>query len=432
MKDLSWKPTELMGVVQAIQIAKKNLVTWSEVSSEERFKIYSITQKILTENLDHFIEVESHESGISVDFLRSSIYRNLQKWLLDLLAKSQAQTLIDDKSKTKQFFASGTTVVLAPRFFSLKWVLQNILPGIYAGNCLIVKPSSRFKQTAMGLQKILNLIAAELPAGVLQVVQGSAEEVGHTLAMHPSIRNIIAVGNADRMNQLVKNLDLSRKKIQIYSGTSNSILLLNANIQEHQWDLLTKTMFLGFGQTGFNGQKIFVLESEQKSFQERLENWISSQWMAVPEAWFDFIERHERFLHEVRRQKGKVIGGHIKIENGQTFIQPALILDFTHCSEWQQEHLPACAVILSAVKYSHEMVKWSNLGDWGLAAQVWGEPEKARKIAAKLNVGVVWINTWIEQDLDFYIGAKSSYIGIADRHPFGSFWSECRNIVGSD
>lgn len=421
-----WESASLLQLVQKIQAAKKAQAIWGQADLQDRSIVFQAIKEVLHTDLDLLIQTESFETGIDSKFLKENVYHNLFLWL-DREAKSAA--LVKDDS-IQLPFPVGVGAILLPRFFGLRWALQNLLPGLIAGNAIIIKPSSKFPLTALAIESFIAKISSRLPDSVLHVIQGTRDEVGKTLAMHPSIRNIVAIGQGDSIKALAANLDVTKKKVQLFSGSSNSSLVLADDLSSEDWDMLTQTLFLGFGQTGFNSQKIFVLESHQASFEARLKSWIQDQWITLPQACQYLADQHKHFLDSVRSQQGKVFGGQLRTTaDGQVQIQPALILDFSHCSEWQQEQLPACAVILSSVKYSHEMAKWSNVGDWGLAAQIWGDAEKANRLATKLNVGVVWINTWIQQDLDFHFGAKSSYVGIPDRQAFGAFWSECRKVV---
>src|SRR5690606_25450130 len=82
-----------------------------------------------------------------------------------------------------------------------------------------------------------------------------------------------------------------------------------------------------------------------------------------------------------------------------------LTRDLTNCSPLQLEELDRPLVLASTVKYVHEMAKWTNTGDYGFCASIWGSEEKARSLAEKLHVGRVWINGWMDGD-DAFAGWK--------------------------
>jgi aminomuconate-semialdehyde/2-hydroxymuconate-6-semialdehyde dehydrogenase len=90
-----------------------------------------------------------------------------------------------------------------------------------------------------------------------------------------------------------------------------------------------------------------------------------------------------------------------------------LIDDLTNCSEIHQTEIFGPVVTINSFKYAKEAVKWANTSPYGLSASVWTKNlNHAHKMAAELNVGTVWVNTWLKRDLRVpFGGTKLSGIG---------------------
>ncbi|WP_373975220.1 succinylglutamate-semialdehyde dehydrogenase [Chitinibacter sp. SCUT-21] len=87
----------------------------------------------------------------------------------------------------------GVVAVFGPYNFPGHLPNGHIVPALIAGNCIVFKPSELAPMTA---QKTAELwLAAGLPAGVLNVVQG-ARETGVALAAHAQIDGLYFTGSA--------------------------------------------------------------------------------------------------------------------------------------------------------------------------------------------------------------------------------------------
>ena len=81
-------------------------------------------------------------------------------------------------------------------------------------------------------------------------------------------------------------------------------------------------------------------------------------------------------------------------------------------------------------KYAHEVVEWTNSTKYGLSASIWTQSlSKAHKVAAKLEVGTVWVNTWLNRDLRMPFGGwKASGIGREGGEHSLDFYSEQKTV----
>jgi acyl-CoA reductase-like NAD-dependent aldehyde dehydrogenase len=81
------------------------------------------------------------------------------------------------------------------------------------------------------------------------------------------------------------------------------------------------------------------------------------------------------------------------------------------------------------VKYPFDIQKYSNVSYFGLAAHLWGEPEKLIKIADSLEVGRVCKNKWSVQVFGASCAVKQSGFGLQDYRTFGDFFSNVKIVT---
>lgn len=86
----------------------------------------------------------------------------------------------------------GVTAVLAPQDSALLGLVSVLAPVIVSGNTAVLVASERFPLLAVGLAEAL--AAAELPAGVVNVLTGEVAEISPWLAAHQDVNAIDLAG----------------------------------------------------------------------------------------------------------------------------------------------------------------------------------------------------------------------------------------------
>ena len=77
-----------------------------------------------------------------------------------------------------------------------------------------------------------------------------------------------------------------------------------------------------------------------------------------------------------------------------------------------------------------EVIKMCNYTNYGLAASIFtNNLSKAHRIAAKIDFGLVWINTWLLRDLRIpFGGMRQSGLGREGGYHSLNFFTETKNV----
>lgn len=419
-----------MDVIKALQFAKKSLVQQEKSTLAERAQLLSNIAAELEKKADEIAFAEALHQGLLKNFVRkNSVDVAIRAF------RQASQDCLDFEAQNGKSQPVGLVAIITPWCLSLRLVSERLAPAMAAGNAVLVKVSELSPITAKILVEALQ--AASCPAGLVQFIHGSGAQVGGVLAGHPSIRAITFVGELSRGESLIKAGSAQLKKMQLSFGAKNSSLVLADVDYQNKMPEIMESFLQGQGQMCWNTSRLFILESISKDFIESLKTYLAgltpaqspedlSPW--TPMILGDAKNQTVQKTQAAQQEHAKIIfGGEADSSTKGFFAKPTWTLDLTNCSVLQQDELHVPLFILTPVKYQHEMVKWSNTGYYGQSAVIWGNEEKAQKIAAQLQCASVSVNGWMK-DQGPAAGHKQSSFGVMDFRSFGAFYSDIKVV----
>lgn len=393
--------------VQSLQQMKKTRDHWMGLGLEDRALALRKIANTINQMENELATEMARVQKLSADFILENEVRPSARSFLESAEKSFCQSLRPKPT--------GLLSILLPSFFSFRILTERLAPALLAGNGVFVfipEENSSF------LRLWQQLFDEALPVRLMT----GAEDLEQVMAAHPSVQGVSFYGSPERAQKIYRQaLSGSWKKWQITSGFHNSALVLNDADIPLAARQLADSCFTGMGQLHWNVSTIYVTEAMRPQFQ--------AEFLAVlgerPKTGIsDFTaQRNEMLIQQFRNENGKILfGGKVG--------EPMVIEDLSHCSTLQQDCLAAPIVLISPVKYTHEMIKWANTSYYGMFAQIFGPLEKIEKFAGQLDVSRVSANSWISSMKTLPMGLKQSFFGIPDLDPFGAFFSDIRNIDG--
>lgn len=394
-----------MNVISAIQLAKKFLNKPLAWPKEERLTLLKKMAEVIHSKSNEWSHQEALAQGLSPEFVKENSFEHalflIEKYLKELSESQDSKTLVNP---------TGVIAVITAWPLSFRLVMEAVVPALAAGNAVIVKVSSKSPVTAEILSEIAKL--CEISEGALNVLLGEGAKVGAFLAAHPGIRAVSFVGKTKTAEQIIKSTATQFKKLQLRGSAKNAAVVL-PGFDDSKISELLKSFLVGNAQTGWSMSRLITTEAEAPRVIEKLK-------MALKDLPKDNRLPDSQNLADLTR-KAVQEHGKLMLESSDG---PQFLIDLPNCSDLQQEELSAPLFPIVTVKYQHEIAKWLNNTSYGNLATIWGDPEKALKVAEKLEVGAVWINHWMRAQDESPWGLKQSAFGIPDRRAFGPFFSD--------
>lgn len=405
-------PATALEFVTSLNAAKKAQEKYKKTDFTQRADLLRKFAELLSEKKVELVKADSVESGLPEDFCDQEILDPAQKYIENLSIELRLF------AKPESLLPTGVVGISGPRSLSFLHQTKWIANCLATGNAVILKPSNESIGSAVRIAEVLQKL--DLPQGLIQILNGDDGELNPLLAGHPGINAFIYSGAIHQSENLLQEVARRKKKAQFFLGAKNSALIhpdfdYRSNMAE-----ILKPALTGMGQLEVNTHRFFISQNIEKDFYEALQSFIqtldTSQFTP-----FLSSQRQENYQKAVER---------IIPEEGKILIQgpPTFTRDLPNCSDLQQDEIPGPLFIVTAVKYTHEMVKWTNTGYLGHSAIIWGPEDKARSLSQQLQVGQVLINKWSGFG-DWGLPVKQSFWGNPDVKWSGSFYSDVKKVL---
>lgn len=318
----------------------------------------------------------------------------------------------------------GVCGQIIPWNYPLAMAAWKLGPALACGNTIVLKPA---EQTPLSILFLATLIPqAGFPPGVINIVNGFGREAGVALVEHPDVDKIAFTGSTVTGRQIMKSASGTMKNITLETGGKSPLLVFkDADIdQAAKWGHVG--IYSNQGQVCTSTSRILVQEEVYAEYVERFKQVVKENKVGNP---FDSDTfqgpqitkaQYDRILGYIDTGKSEgaslVAGGvpHKNVGDGKGFfIEPTVFIDVKENMKIFQEEVFGPFVSITPFKTEEEAVKLANATSYGLGAAVFSRDiERGHRIAARLQSGMVWINS--SNDSDFRVpfgGVKQSGIG---------------------
>ena len=439
--------SEKLDIDNAVAAAKEAFITWSKTPKQERSDILMKIADTIEKYADELVKAESKDNGkpetsaSHVDIPRASA--NIRFFAGAILHDSSQMHEMDGMAINYTLRQPvGVAACISPWNLPLYLLTWKIAPALAAGNTVVAKPSEVTPMTAYLFSKIC--IEAGLPKGVLNIVHGLGSKTGDPLTTHPDTPIISFTGGTVTGKHIATITAPMFKKLSLELGGKNpNIIFADADFDKAV-STAARAAFTNQGQVCLCGSRLFVEQEIYDKFKDALVAKTAQLKVGDPKDTSSNLgavvskEHMNKILDKIEEAKnlgGKIlVGGKRVILDGELkdgyYIEPTIIEGLSSDCSINQEEIFGPVVSLIPFKTEEEVIKMANSTKYGLSASIFTENiSKAHRVAANIDSGVVWINTWLLRDLRIpFGGMKHSGVGREGGFKSLEFFTESKNI----
>jgi aminomuconate-semialdehyde/2-hydroxymuconate-6-semialdehyde dehydrogenase len=433
-------------VEKAVEAAKKAFPFWSGLSKKERHDHLMRLADGIQARFDEMVEAESKDNGKpewlakQVDIPRAS--ENLRFFATASLHFASQMHDMDGKAINYTLREPiGVVGCISPWNLPIYLFTWKIAPALAAGNTVVAKPSEVTPYTAYLLSEVCQEVG--FPKGVLNIVHGYGHKVGAAITSHPDTPVISFTGGTVTGAKIAETAAPMFKKLSLELGGKNpNIIFADADFED-ALEMALKASFRNQGQICLCGSRLFVEEPIYEKFKAAFVKRTQELKVGNPKADNDLgavvsKDHMNSILSKIElaiEEGGKVLcGGNRLILEGELsegyYIEPTIIEGLNHMCRTNQEEIFGPVVSIMPFKNEEDVIEIANSTRYGLAASIFTKDiSKGHRVAAKIDSGIIWINTWMMRDLRIpFGGMKDSGVGREGGFKSLEFFTEPKNV----
>lgn len=325
----------------------------------------------------------------------------------------------------------GVAGLIAPWNSTAGTVCSKLASALAAGCATVIKPSELSPIQSQVVAEALH--GAGLSAGVFNMLLGRGADVGDEISTSPDVARISFTGSTATGKFIARaGIDTLKRVSLALTGKSATVVLDDADLAT-VLPMAVNAAFMNNGQACVAGTRLLLPRSRMKEALERVGAIVAGLRVGDPRDAATAIgplasqAQYERIQHFIRRglaQGATLLAGGEGRPEGLArgwFVRPTVFADVRNDMDIAREEI--FGPVLSIMGYDDEddAVSIANDSAYGLQAYVFSsQPERARRVAARLQAGSVLVNRIAPELLAPFGGVKQSGIG----REFGVFGME--------
>ena len=433
-------------VDQAMAAAKRAFPSWSKTPVAERAACLERLADAVRDHADMLAKEEARDNGkplslaAHVDIPRAE--KNLRFYASGIQHyASESHAMEGEAINYTLRKPLGVVACISPWNLPLYLFTWKVAPALAAGNCVVAKPSELTPVTAYLLSTWVK--EAGFPDGVFNVLHGLGPEVGEAMVTHPDIAAVSFTGGTTTGARIAGHVAPKFKKMSLELGGKNPAIIFEDADFEDALRTTLRSSFANQGQICLCGSRILIQRPIYDKFKEALVAKASKMVAGDP---LDPSTKLGAVVSEAHREKilsyitlameegGQVLCGghrlHPEGVEGGFYVAPTVIEGLGPACRTNQEEIFGPVVTLQPFDTEEEALALANDTAYGLAATLWTtDLKRAHRVAAGIDSGIVWVNTWLLRDLRTpFGGVKASGLGREGGFDALEFFTEPQNI----
>lgn len=391
-------------------------------SLEDRKAILHRVADILRERRTEYATIMSHDMGKLIGEAEGEV--DLCADICDYYADKadeflKPRTLETDAGKAYYIKQStGVLVAVEPWNFPFYQIARVFAPNFIIGNPMILKDASNCPASAQAFADAV--LEAGAPEGSLNNMFISYDQVAKAIA-DKRVSGVCLTGSERDGMSVAAEAGKSLKKTTMELGGNDAFIILD----DADWDLVKEVApqarLYNAGQVCTSSKRFIVMADKYDEFLEVLKDAFSAVRMGDPTDRTTTLaplnsksakEKLEKQVELAVENGAKVYYGNEKVDLPGQFFMPTILTDITPDNPIFDQEMFGPVASVYKVNSEEEAIALANNSSYGLGNTVFGEPEHAARVAAKIETGMSWINSgWASLPELPFGGVKNSGYG---------------------
>jgi succinate-semialdehyde dehydrogenase/glutarate-semialdehyde dehydrogenase len=425
---------EVLGVVprlgraetrEAIEAASRAWPSWRARTGKERASVLRKWFELILASQQDLATLMTLEQGKPLSESRNEVAYGAAfiEWFAEEAKRTYGEA-IPSHARDKRILVVkepiGVVGCITPWNFPIAMITRKVGPALASGCTVVAKPASQTPFSALALAALAE--RAGVPAGVFNVITGSATEIGGELTANPAVRKLSFTGSTAVGKILMAQCADTVKRVSLELGGNAPFIVFDDADLDAAVEGAIVSKYRNTGQTCVCANRLLVQGPVYDEFADRLGRAVDrlkigpgleegiSQGPLIDDAAVAKVESH---ISDAVAKGARVVRGGSRLRAGSRFFAPTVLTGVTAAMDIAREETFGPVAPLFRFDSESEAVALANATEFGLAAYFYGRDiGRVWRVAEALEYGIVGVNTGlISTEVAPFGGMKESGIG---------------------
>jgi succinate-semialdehyde dehydrogenase/glutarate-semialdehyde dehydrogenase len=410
---------------RAIVAADRAFASWSSTTANARAILLRRLHDAIMDNQDTLAELLTLEQGKPLTEARAEVAISAAYilWFAEEGRRVYGEIVPSPWAGRRIMVTKepvGVIAAITPWNFPSSMLARKIGPALAAGCTAVVKPASQTPYSGLAWGVLCE--QAGIPDGVLNVVTGSASQIGDAICASPTVRKLTFTGSTHVGKILLKKAADTVKKVSMELGGNAPFLVFDDADVDRAVEGAIVAKYRNSGQTCVCTNRFLVQSGIHDSFVEKLA--AASRGLKVgpgreegvqqgPLIDAKAVEKVEELIANATELGGHVVAGGHRHALGGTFFEPTVITGVTADMSITREEVFGPVSPIYRFDTEPEAIAMANDVEYGLACYAFTRDlGRAHRLMDRLKYGLIGINEGLITTVEVpFGGLKESGMG---------------------
>jgi succinate-semialdehyde dehydrogenase/glutarate-semialdehyde dehydrogenase len=410
---------------RAIDAAAKAMPPWAARTAKDRAVILRRWFDLMLENQEDLATLMTAEQGKPLAESKGEIgyAASFIEWFAEE-GKRLYGDIIPGHQADKRIMVLrqpvGVVAAITPWNFPSAMITRKAGPALAAGCTMVLKPATLTPYSALALARLAE--RAGIPAGVFNIVTGSAAAIGGEMTGNPKVRKLTFTGSTDVGKKLMAQCAGTMKKLSLELGGNAPFIVFDDADLDAAVQGAIASKYRNTGQTCVCANRLLVQTGVYDAFAAKLQEAVGRLRVGDglagvtdqgPLIDANAVAKVEEHIADALAKGARVALGGKRHALGGTFFEPTILTGVTSAMLVAREETFGPIAPLFRFETEAEAIAMANDTEFGLAAYLYTRDlARSWRVTEAIEYGIVGLNTGIiSTEVAPFGGVKESGTG---------------------
>ncbi len=410
---------------RAIAAAKDAFATWSRTDLMARVKLLQDLHDALLDNQEPLAQLLTAEQGKPLFEARGEIAIGSAyvRWFAERGRRAEGEIFpapTADRRLLVTHHPVGVVGAITPWNFPSSMLARKLAPALAVGCTVVAKPATQTPYSGLAWGKLCEDVG--FPAGVVNILTGSARAIGGAIMQSPDVRKVTFTGSTEVGKTLIRQSADTVKKVSMELGGNAPFIVFDDADLDAAIEGAMVAKYRNMGQTCVCTNRFIVQAGIHDAFVQRLAEATGALVVGDgteagvqqgPLIDNTAVEKVETMIADAVEKGGTVVTGGKRHGNGGTYFQPTVVTGATGDMMFATDEIFGPLSAVFKFETEDEALAAANATEYGLAAYAYtNDLARVFRLNEGLDYGMIGINAGLITTVEApFGGVKESGIG---------------------